>query len=206
MEELVQVRILPYTDRYFRIGKSLQVKDQVEVLLSLIQNLDVFAWNLYEVPMVDLTFITHRLNVDPLIKPKKQKLRRSAKPHVEAVKEEMKKLKQARAIKEVFFAEWLSNTVVVKKKIRKWRVCVDFTDLNQACSKDLFPVTEIDQLVDAIVKHQRMSFLNAFQGYHQISLAPEDQEKTSFITPEGNYHYTVMPWLLKFSKSKSVKQ
>ena len=109
----------------------------------------------------------------------------------------MKKLKQARAIKEVFFAEWLSNTVVVKKKIRKWRVCVDFTDLNQACSKDLFPVTEIDQLVDAIVKHQRMSFLNAFQGYHQISLAPEDQEKTSFITPEDNYHYTVMPFGLK---------
>ena len=53
MEELVQVRIFPYTDRYFRIGKSLQVEDRVEVLLSLIQNLDVFAWNLYKVPMVD---------------------------------------------------------------------------------------------------------------------------------------------------------
>ena len=76
-----------------------------------------------------------------------------ATPHVEAVKEEMKKLKQARAIKEVFFPEWLSNTVVVKKKIEKWRVCVDFIDLYRACSKDLFPVPKIDQLVDAIVKH-----------------------------------------------------
>ena len=125
---------------------------------------------------------------------------------MEAVKEEVKKLKHARAIKEVFFPKWLSNTVVVKKKIGKWRVCVDFTDLNRACSKDPFPVPKIDQLVDAIVKHQRMSFLDAFQGYHQISLAPEDQEKNSFIMPEGNYHYTVMPWLLKFSKSISVKQ
>ena len=144
---------MPYTDRYFWIGKSLQVEDRVEVLLSLIQNFDVFAWNLYEVPRVDLTFITHRLNVDPLVTPKKQKLRRTATPHVEAVKEEVKKLKQVRAIKEVFFHKWLFNTVVVKKKIEKWRVCVDFTDLNRACSKDPFPVSKIDQLVDAIVKH-----------------------------------------------------
>ena len=99
----------------------------------------MFAWNLYEVPRVDLTFITHRLNVDPLVTPKKQKPRRSTKPHVEAVKEEMKKLKQARATK-VFFPKWLSNTMVVKKKIGKWRVCVDFTDLNRACSKDPFPI------------------------------------------------------------------
>ena len=48
-----------------------------------------------------------------------------------------------------------------------------------------------------MVGHQRMSFLDAFQGYHQIALAPEDQEKTSFITPEDNYHYTVMPFGLK---------
>ena len=122
----------------------MQVKDRVEVLLSLIQNLDVFAWNLYEVPRVDPTYITHRLNVDPLVTPKKQKPRRLAKPHVEAVKEEVKKLKKARVIKEVFFPKLLSNTVVVKKKIGKWRVCVDFTDLNRACLKDPFPVLKID--------------------------------------------------------------
>ena len=73
MEELVQVRIRPYTDRYFWIGKSFQVEDQGEVLLSLIHNLDVFTWNPYEVSRVDPTFITHQLNVDPLVTPKKQK-------------------------------------------------------------------------------------------------------------------------------------
>ena len=67
------MQILPYTDKYIRIGKRLQVEDQVEVLLSLIQNLNVFTWNLYEVPRVDPTFITHRLNVDPLVMPKKKK-------------------------------------------------------------------------------------------------------------------------------------
>ena len=74
---------------------------------------------------------------------------------------------------------------------------MDFTDLNKACPKDPFPLPKIDQLVDATVGHHRMSFLDAFQGYHQIPLALDDQEKTSFVTPVGNYHYKVMPFGLK---------
>ena len=86
---------------------------------------------------------------------------------------------------------------MVKKKSGKWRVCVDFTDLNKACPKDPFPMPKIDQLVDATVGHPRMSLLDAFQGYHQIPLAFDDQEKTAFVTPVGNYHYKVMPFGLK---------
>ena len=66
------------------------------------------------------------------------------------------------------------HTVVVKKKSGKWRVCVDFTDLNKVCPKDPFPMPQIDQLVDAIVGFPQMSFLNAFQVYHQIPLALDD--------------------------------
>ena len=109
----------------------------------------------------------------------------------------MAKLKQAGAIKEVFYPKWLANTVVVKKKTGKWHVCVDFTDLNKACPKDPFPIPQIDQLVDATVGHPRMSFLDAFQGYYQIPLAVDDQEKTAFVTHIGNYHYKVMPFGLK---------
>ena len=90
------------------------------------------------------------------------------------MREEVTKLKQVGAIKEVFYPEWLANTVVVKKKSGKWRVCVDFTDLNKACPKDPFPMPKIDQLVDATVGHPRMSFSDAFQGYHQIPLALDD--------------------------------
>ena len=82
--------------------------------------------------------------MDPLFPPKKQKPRRSVKEHVEAVKKKVKMLKEERAIKEVFFPEWLVNTMVVKKKNGKWRVCVDFNDLNRACPKDPFPVPKID--------------------------------------------------------------
>ena len=109
----------------------------------------------------------------------------------------MNKLKQAGTIKEVFYPKWLANTVVLKKKNGEWRVCVGFTDLNKTCPKDHFLIPQIDQLVDTIVGHPRMSFLDAFQGYHQIHLVLDDQEMTVFVTPIRNYLYKVMPFGLK---------
>ena len=91
--------------------------------------------------------------------------------------------------------------MIVKKKNGKWQVCVDFMDLNKACIKDPFLIPRIDQLVDATVGHPWMSFLYAFQGYHQIPLALDDQEKTTFVIPTGNYHYKVMPFGLKNERS-----
>ena len=104
------------------------------------ENIDVFAWNAYEAPGVDLNFICHHLNVNPMVTPRKQPPRLSSKEHSDAIRDELTKLKQAGAIKEVFCPKWLVNTVVVNKKTGKWRVCVDFTDLNKACPKDLFPM------------------------------------------------------------------
>ena len=95
----------------------------------------MFAWDVYEAPRVDPDFICHHLNINPSITPRKQPLRHPLKEHVIAVKDEVMKLKKAGAIKEVFYPEWLANTVVVKKKSGKWRVCVDFMDLNKACPK-----------------------------------------------------------------------
>jgi len=123
---------------------------------------DVFAWSPYEVPGVDPEFIVHKLNVDPSFPPKKRKSRRASKEHVDVVKLEVQRLKEAGVIREIFFPEWLANTVVAKKKNGKWRVCVDFTNLNQACPKDPFLMPKIDQLVDATNGHPRMSFLDAF--------------------------------------------
>ena len=134
----MKVKILPDTNRYFQVGSSMKDCDKIKMLLFLIQNVDMFAWSPYEVPGVDLEFIVHKLNVDPSFSPKKQKPRRLAKEHVEAVRSEVRRLREAGAIRETFFPEWLANTVVVKKKNGKWRVCVDFTDLNRACPKAHF--------------------------------------------------------------------
>ena len=119
-------------------------QDKVETLLLLIQNVDVFTWTPYEVPGVDPGFIVHKLNIDPSFPPKKQKPRRSAREHVEAIKSEVQRLKEVGAIREIYFSEWLANTVVVNKKNDKWRVCVDFMDLNRARPKDPFPMQKID--------------------------------------------------------------
>uniref|UniRef100_A0A2N9FKP4 Reverse transcriptase domain-containing protein n=1 Tax=Fagus sylvatica TaxID=28930 RepID=A0A2N9FKP4_FAGSY len=117
------------------------------------------------------------------------------------VYDEVDKLIKAEAIREVLYLKWLSNTVVIKKKSRKWRVCIDFTDLNKACPKDPFSLPQIDQLVNAMSSHQRMSFLDAFQGFHHISLNSEDQEKTAFITPKGIFCYQVILFRLKNARS-----
>ena len=89
-------------------------------------------------------FIVHELNIDSSFLPGKQKSRRSAREHVKAMKSEVQRLKEAEAIKEIYFSKWLANIIVVKKKNGKWRVCVDFTNLNRACLKDPFPMPKID--------------------------------------------------------------
>jgi len=123
---------------------------------------DVFAWDAYEALGVDPSFICHHLNVNPSVTPKKQPPRRLSNEHAIAVRDEVMKLKKVKAIKEVFYPEWLANTIVVKKNSGKWRVCVDFTDLNKPYPKDPFPMPWIDQLVNATAGHPWMSFLDVF--------------------------------------------
>ena len=138
------------------------------------RNIDVFAWEAYDASGIDPAFTCHHLNVNLSTTPKKQPPRCPSREHADEIRDKVMKLKHPRAIKKIFYPEWLANTMVVKKKSGKWRVCVDFMDLNKACLKDSFPMPRIDQLVDTTAGHPRMSFLNAFQSYHQIPLALED--------------------------------
>ena len=92
-------------------------REREELIDFLRKNIDVFVWSAYEAPRVDSNFIFHRFNVNPSAIPKKQPPRRSSKEHSDAIKEEVLKLKQAGAIKEVFYLEWLANTVVMKRKL-----------------------------------------------------------------------------------------
>ena len=111
--------------------------------------------------------------------------------------EEVEKLLVAGFIREVHYLKWLANVVMVKKSNRKWRMCVDFTSLNNACPKDNFPLPRIDQLVDSTVGYELLTFMDAFSGYNQILMKKEDQEKTAFVTSRGLYCYKVMLFKLK---------
>jgi hypothetical protein len=115
----------------------------------------------------------------------------------EGVRNEVKRLLSAGVIREVTYLEWLANTVMVKKANGKWRMCINFADLNKACLKDEFYLLRIDSLIDATATSELMSLLDCYSGYHQIWMKKEDEPKTSFITPSGIYCYLWMPEGLK---------
>jgi len=89
------------------------------------------------------------------------------------------------------------NVVLVKKVNGKWRMCVNFNDLNKACLKDSYPLPSIDFLVDSASSCRLLSFLDAFLGYNQICMHPRDESKTTFMVEFASYYYKVMPFVLK---------
>ena len=127
-----------------------------------------------------MALITHKLFVDKDAKSIQQKKRRFAPKRQQVIKEEVDKLVSARLIKEVWYLTWLANVVLVKKADGKWRMCVNFTNLNKACPKDHYTLSSIDRLVDSISGHAVVSFLDAISGYHQIMMDLEDVEKTAY--------------------------
>jgi len=118
-EDLEKIVVGDDPNKFFQVGTQLLPQEKEELVEFFKRNVDVFAWSAYEAPRVDSDLICHHLNVNPSVIPKKQPPRRSSKEHSEAVKEEVNKFKQVGAIKEVFYLEWLANTMVVKKKNRK---------------------------------------------------------------------------------------
>ena len=145
-------------------------------------------------PDISPEVIQHRLNMNPERKPVQQRRRAFAPERDQAVTEEVTKLLTVSFIKEVYYPDWLANVVLVKKENWKWRMCVDFTDLNKACPKDSFSLPRIDQLMDSIAL---LTFMDTFSRYNQIKMAEEDQEKTAFITSQRLYCYKVIPFGLK---------
>ncbi|CAL2266901.1 unnamed protein product [Prunus armeniaca] len=122
----------------------------MELTTFLQNNKDMFAWSPSDMPGIDPNIICHRLHVNPACKPVAQKRRNFAPERVAIIEAEIDKLLAACFIEEVSYSEWLANVVlVVKQEKGKWRVCVDYTDLNKACPKDNFPLPRIDQLVDS---------------------------------------------------------
>jgi len=113
------------------------------------------------------------------------------------IKEETYKLLKAGHIREIQYPEWLTNMVLVKKANGKWRMCIDFTNLNKDCPKDSYLLPSIDSLVDSVSGCRLLSFLNAFSGYNQIRMHLCDECKNAFMTELSNYCYQVMPFMLK---------
>jgi hypothetical protein len=188
-EDIAEQRVL--------LGSQLSEEQEKTLLRFLFNNKDVFAWSTNDLCGVNRDVIEHSLNVDPSFRPRKQRLRKMSEDKAKGARNEVKRLLSAGVIREVKYLEWLANTVMVKKANGKWRMCIDFTELNTACPKDEFPLPKIDSLVDAAASSELMSLLDCYSGYHQIWMKKEDEPKTSFITPSGTYCYLQMPEGLK---------
>ena len=197
LEELEPVPLDDDLEHLAYIGSKLAENLKGLLTQFLKQNRDIFAWKQADMGGINPTVITHKLHTHPSFKPVKQKRRSFAPERQKAINEEVGKLLQAGAIREVEYPEWLANVVLVKKANGKWRLCIDFSDINKACPKDSFPLPRIDLNVDATAGHELLNFMDAFFGYNQISMDPDDQEKTSFVTAQGTYCYRVMPFGLK---------
>jgi hypothetical protein len=136
--------------------------------------------------------IEHKLGIDPAFKPIKQKERRYTPERRETIRLEVKKLLEVGFVRPVDYPRWLENLVLVEKLDGSWQICIDYTSLNNACPKDEYPLPCICLNVDSTMSYELLSFLDVYSGYHQISLATDDEEKTSFITSFRIFCYTKM--------------
>ncbi|GKU88934.1 hypothetical protein SLEP1_g3141 [Rubroshorea leprosula] len=183
--------------RKMQIETRLNPEERAELIAFLRANNDVFAWTSADMPGIPNSVSQHKLNTNPLKKPVAQKRRLFGGERLQAIKEEVEKLLQAGFVRKVDYGEWVANPVLVKKANGKWQMCIDYTNLNQACPKDCYPMSSIDKLVEAASGNERLSLLDAYSGYHQVPMAPEDEEKTSFYAGDEIYCYVMMPFGLK---------
>ena len=142
--------VLGDSAKVLKIGSALSTLEKKKMISFLRENQDVFAWKHEDIPKIDRKIIQHRLNINLECKPIQQKRRIFAPEPNKAITKEVEKFLEAGFIKEVFYLDWLVNVVMVKKSNGKWRMCVNFIDLNKACPKDSFPLPRIDQLVSTV--------------------------------------------------------
>jgi len=153
----------------------------------LVSNTDLFAWSAADLPGVDPLVASHKLSIYKEARHISQKKHKLGEERRLAAKAEADKLLSVGFIEEAQYTTWFSNVVLVKKANGKWRMSVDYTDLNKACPRDAYSLLNIDRLIDGAAGNKVLSFLDAYSGYNQIAVAASDMNKTAFITDDTNY-------------------
>nr|GEX43656.1 reverse transcriptase domain-containing protein [Tanacetum cinerariifolium] len=166
-----------FLDQEVVVGGSLSDEGRTELCALLKRNLDIFSWQPSDMTRVSRPVTKHRLNVREGCLPIRQKKKGQAPERTKAIQAEVEKLVEVGTMREVYYHDWLSNPVMVKKHDESWRMSVDFTDLNKACPQDCNPLPEIDWKVESLCVYPFKCFLDTYKGYHQIQMAVADEEK-----------------------------
>jgi hypothetical protein len=199
-DELEEINIGPGDKpRPTFISKKLSPELREPMIVLLKEYADCFAWDYTEMPRLDRSIVEHRLPLKPGFRPFQQRARQMKAEVQEEVKKEVKKMIEASFIRTCRYAEWIFSVVPVQKKDGRWKVCVDFRDLNRATPKDEYPMPVAETLINTAAGHKMLSFMDGNTGYNQIFMAPEDIHKTPFRVPGavGLFEYVVMTFGLK---------
>jgi hypothetical protein len=155
---------------------------------------DVFSWTYEDLRTYDTSVIEHKIPLKEEAKPFRQKLRQINPMLLPIMEKEVKKLLDAQIIVPLRYSEWVANLVPVRKKNGEIRLCVDFRNLNRSSKKDNYPLPKMEHILQRVTGASRISMIDGFSGYNQISVLPEDREKTTFTTPWGTFMYAKMPF------------
>jgi ribonuclease HI len=184
----------PEEPKLVKLSKSLTEEQRIEYTKLLKEFADVFAWTYEDLKTYDTSVIEHKIPLKEEAKPFKQKLRQINPMLLPVMEREVKKLLDAQIIVPLRYSDWVANLVPVRKKSGEIRLCVDFRNLNRSSRKDNYPLPNMEHILQKVTGASRISMIDGFSGYNQISVMPEDREKTAFTTPWGTFMYAKMPF------------
>jgi hypothetical protein len=184
----------PEEPKFVKLSRILTKEQRVEYTELLREIADVFMWTYKDLKTYDTSVIEHKIPLKEEAKPFKQKLRQINPMLLPVMEKEVKKLLDAQIIVPLRYSNWVANLVPVRKKSGEIRLCVDFRNLNRCSRKDNYPLPNMEHILQKVTGASRISMIDGFSGYNQISVMPEDREKTAFTTPWGTFMHAKMPF------------
>ena len=154
----------------------------------------MFAWTYEDLNTYDTFVIEHKIPLKEEAKPFGQKLRQINLMLFPIIEKEVRKLLDAQIIVPLRYSEWVANLVPLRKKSGEIRLCVNFRNLKKSSRKDNYPLPNMEHILQRVTGASRISMIDGFSGYNQISILPEDREKTTFTTPWGTFMYAKIPF------------
>jgi ribonuclease HI len=184
----------PEEPKFVKLSRHLTKEQRDEYTKFMREFVDVFAWTYEDLKTYDTLVIEHKIPLKEEAKPFRQKLRQINPMLLPVMEKEVKKLLEAQIIVPLRYSKWVANLVPVRKKSGEIRLCVDFRNLNRSSRKYNYPLPNMEHILQKVTSASRISMIDGFSGYNQISVMPKDREKTTFTTPWGTFMYAKMPF------------